>query len=126
VNRPEVRIRVADNDDANRISAVLEALGYSVLRELDEGDALSRLRWAVNYLTSRYKLTLREKDIIALVLIGRDDRAIAHDLEISRSTVKWHMHNLFGKTRTDKREGLLRLALQIDRVPSRMETDQDG
>ena len=36
--KSEVHIRVAQDDDASRIAAVLEALGYRVMRELDEGD----------------------------------------------------------------------------------------
>lgn len=109
----EVRIWVDGDDDANRVSAVLEALGYTVLRELEEGDGPARLRWAVNRLSQRHKLTLREQDILERVLAGRSNHEISRDLEISRATVKWHMHNLFAKTNTNNRESLLRLALQL-------------
>jgi DNA-binding CsgD family transcriptional regulator len=112
-NNHEVRIRVERDDDANRISAVLEALGYTVLRELEEGDGPSRLRWAVERLAGRYKLTQREQDILEGVLAGRNNDEIGRELEISRATVKWHMHNLFAKTSTGNRENLLRLALQL-------------
>ncbi len=112
-NHQEVRIWVELDDDANRISAVLEALGYTVLRELEEGDGPSRLRWAVNRLARRHKLTLREQDILERVLAGRNNDEIGVDLEISRATVKWHMHNVFAKTNTGNRESLLRLALQL-------------
>jgi DNA-binding CsgD family transcriptional regulator len=109
----EVRIWVDADDDANRVSAVLEALGYTVLRELDEGDGPSRLRWAISRLSQRHKLTLREQDILERVLAGRSNHEISGELEISRATVKWHMHNIFAKTNTAQREGLLRLALQL-------------
>jgi DNA-binding CsgD family transcriptional regulator len=109
----EVHIRVAHDDDASRISAVLEALGYSVQRQLDEGDGPQRLRWAVNRLARRHKLTSREQDILELVLEGRANAQIGRALEISRATVKWHMHNVFAKTNTGNRESLLRLALQL-------------
>jgi DNA-binding CsgD family transcriptional regulator len=112
-NNHEVRIWVERDDDANRISAVLEALGYTVLRELEEGDGPSRLRWAVNRLARRHKLTLREQDILERVLAGRNNDEIGIDLEISRATVKWHMHNVFAKSNTSNRESLLRLALQL-------------
>jgi DNA-binding CsgD family transcriptional regulator len=115
-NNHEVRIWVESDDDANRISAVLEALGYTVLRELEEGDGPSRLRWAVNRLSRRHKLTLREQDILERVLAGRNNDEIGRDLEISRATVKWHMHNVFAKTNTGNRESLLRLALQLGGV----------
>jgi DNA-binding CsgD family transcriptional regulator len=109
----EVHIRVAHDDDATRISAVLEALGYSVLRQLDEGDAPQRLRWAVTRLARRHKLTSREQDILELVLEGRTNTQIGRMLDISRATVKWHMHNVFAKTNTGTRESLLRLSLQL-------------
>ncbi|MFO7564472.1 MAG: helix-turn-helix transcriptional regulator [Enhygromyxa sp.] len=109
----EVRIWVDGDDDANRVGAVLEALGYTVLRELAEGDGPARLRWAITRMTWRHKLTEREQTILELVLAGRLNHEIASQLEISRATVKWHMHNIFAKTNTTAREGLLRLALQI-------------
>ena len=109
----EVRIWVACDEDANRVSAVLEALGYTVLRELGEGDGPGRLTWAVQRLASRHKLTVREQDILERVLAGRNNEQIGGDLEISRATVKWHMHNIFAKTNTSNRESLLRLALQL-------------
>ena len=109
----EVHIRVAHDQDAGRISAVLEALGYKVLRELDEGDAPSRLRWAINRLAQRNRLTAREQDILERVLSGSSNQEIGRELEISRATVKWHMHNVFAKTNTNNRESLLRLALQL-------------
>ena len=111
--RTQVHIRVVQDDDASRISAVLEALGYSVLRELDEGDAQHRLRWAVDRLARRHQLTSREQDMLELVLDGRTNSQISRALDISRATVKWHMHNVFAKTNTGNRESLLRLALQL-------------
>jgi DNA-binding CsgD family transcriptional regulator len=109
----QVHIRVNHDDDANRISAVLEALGYSVLRELEEGDAPSRLHWAVTRLARFHKLTEREQDLLECVLSGKTNEEIGRTLEISRATVKWHMHNIFAKTNTGNRESLLRLALQL-------------
>lgn len=110
---PEVHIRVARDEDASRISAVLEALGYNVLRQLDEGDGPQRLRWAVTRLARCHKLTSREQNILELVLEGRSNAQIGRVLDISRATVKWHMHNVFAKTNTGTRESLLRLALQL-------------
>jgi hypothetical protein len=47
------------------------------------------------------------------VLSGKTNEEIGRTLEISRATVKWHMHNIFAKTNTGNRESLLRLALQL-------------
>jgi len=109
----QVHIRVAHDHDAGRISAVLEALGYTVLRELDEGDGPARLGWAVDRLAHRHNLTKREQAMLERVLSGRTNQQISEELEISRATVKWHMHNVFAKTNTSNRESLLRLALQL-------------
>ena len=109
----EVHIRITEDNDASRIAAVLEALGYRVMRELDEGDAPQRLEWAVTRLARRHRLTSRERDILALVLDGHLNDSVSRKLGISHATVKWHMHNLFAKTNTGNRESLLRLALQL-------------
>ena len=112
-NPTEVHIRVALDDDASRICAVLEALGYRVQRELGEREAGERLGWAVESLTRRCQLTRRERDVLELVLDGLNNDEMARKLGIRRATVKWHMHNLLAKTHTSKREDLLRLALQL-------------
>jgi DNA-binding CsgD family transcriptional regulator len=112
----EVTIHVAADADANRIRAVLEALGFSVVRALEEGDAPSRLAWAVEGLSTRHGLTERERDVLAGVLEGLDNQGLARALEISRATVKWHLHNVFAKTGTQNREALLRAALQLGRA----------
>ncbi len=122
----EVRIWVDGDEDANRVSSVLEALGYTVLRELEEGDGPARLRWAITRLARRHKLTLREQDILERVLAGRNNQEIGRDLEISRATVKWHMHNIFAKTNTTQRESLLRLALQLGGARSPVERVVEG
>lgn len=113
-SRPEVIIRVEADADAARISAVLEACGFSVVRELDEGEALPRLAWAVEKLSTRFGLTEREVEILSGVLEGFDNKSIAQTLGISSATAKWHLSNVFKKTGSKNRESLLRVALQID------------
>jgi DNA-binding CsgD family transcriptional regulator len=117
----EVHIWVDGDEHATRVSAVLEALGYTVLRELDEGEGPGRLGWAISRLAQRHKLTAREQDILERVLAGRSNLEISRDLEISRATVKWHLHNIFAKTNTTQRESLLRLALQLGAVRPNIE-----
>jgi DNA-binding CsgD family transcriptional regulator len=111
--QPEVHIRVEADADASRITAVLEALGYQVLRQLDEGEGPARLEWAVERLCLRHKLTSRERDVLIGVLEGNDNAGLAKRLEISRATVKWHLHNVFAKVGVTSREDLLRAALQL-------------
>ena len=111
--KPEVVIQVDRDIDANHISAVLEALGYAVLRHLGEGDAPQRLAWAIDRLVLRHGLTGRERDVLVGVLDGLDNDGLAKALKISRATVKWHLHNVFAKVGVGTREALLRLALQL-------------
>jgi ATP/maltotriose-dependent transcriptional regulator MalT len=125
---PKIRVRFAVEHDeqAAKITALLEALGYEVVRDLDHGTAQNRLAWAVTRLTQKAGLTEREADVLALVLHGRNNGEIGEALEIRKATVKWHMHNIFTKTGTATREQLLRDALQLGSAtdPS-ASTDED-
>jgi DNA-binding CsgD family transcriptional regulator len=119
-----VRFAVEDDEQANKITALLEALGYEAVRELDHGSPQTRLRWAVARLANAAKLTERERDILDRVLQGRLNTEIGEELGISKATVKWHMHNIFTKTGATTREALLREALQLGRA--RPEPNDDG
>ena len=122
---PKIRVRFAvDHDEqAAKITALLEALGYEVIRDLDHGTAQNRLAWAVTRLTNKAVLTEREADVLALVLQGRSNSEIARQLNIRKATVKWHMHNIFTKTGSRTREALLRDALQLGSRPSAAAND---
>jgi DNA-binding CsgD family transcriptional regulator len=109
----EVHIRVDDDADATRITVVLEALGYRVIRRLDDADGPTRLGWAVERMSSRYRLTTREREVLAGVLDGASNDRLAAQLGLSRATVKWHLHNVFAKTNASNREALLRAALDL-------------
>jgi ATP/maltotriose-dependent transcriptional regulator MalT len=116
-----VQFKIENDADATRIAAVLSALGYEPIREFE--DKPNKV-WTVAELARRHKLTSREQDILELVVAGLESNdAIANRLLISRATVKWHMHNIFAKTNTTGREGLLRAALGLtqlsDSVPQK-------
>ena len=121
VENTKIRVRFSVDDDAhaNKISALLEALGYEAVRELDHGSNQNRMRWAVTRLTNKAKLTERERDILTRVLHGQLNAEIGEELGISKATVKWHMHNIFTKTGAATREALLREALQLGGVTRR-------
>lgn len=121
-----VRFAVEDDEQANKITALLEALGYEAVRELDHGSPQTRLRWAVARLANAAKLTERERDILDRVLQGRLNTEIGEELGISKATVKWHMHNIFTKTGATTREALLREALQLGRSGPRPDDEDDG
>ncbi|EDM78656.1 putative transcriptional regulator [Plesiocystis pacifica SIR-1] len=118
--RREVRIWVESDADAAKIRVVLEAIGFAVLRDVGDGEA-TLIRWAVENLHNRYRLTAREQDIVEGILAGQRNAQMAKTLGISQATVKWHLHNIFTKTEVQDRESLLRLILQLGRV-----RDPDG
>ena len=111
--QPEVHIRVETDADATRILALLEALGYRVVRRLDDADTTSRLGWAIERMSRMHRLTTREREVLQGVLEGDSNERLATRLDLSRATVKWHLHNVFTKTNVGNREALLRAALEL-------------
>jgi DNA-binding CsgD family transcriptional regulator len=114
--QPEVHIRVETDADATRVTALLEALGYAVVRRLDDADGARRLGWAVERMSRLHRLTAREREVLLGVLEGDSNERLATRLELSRATVKWHLHNVFTKTNVGNREALLRAALELPKT----------
>ena len=54
-----------------------------------------------------YDISLRERDVLRLVLAGRTNAEIAGELFITEGTVKYHVHNLFKKTGCSNRRELI-------------------
>jgi len=52
-------------------------------------------------------LTTREHEVMDLVAAGKDNTAIAHDLGISKETVKDHVHSLMVKYEVTTRPELM-------------------
>ena len=61
-----------------------------------------------------FKLTRREKEIAALVILGRSNREIADQLFIDEMTVKVHMKNIFGKLEIRRRGEIASKALDFN------------
>ena len=57
-------------------------------------------------------LTVRERDVLALVADGHPNREIAARLGISEHTVKFHLASLFGKLGVSSRTQAVRRALE--------------
>jgi len=62
---------------------------------------------AVNQLCNNYKITNREKEILSLILSGKDNKEIEDILFISYNTVKNHVHNIFKKFGVKNRSDLI-------------------
>jgi DNA-binding CsgD family transcriptional regulator len=65
---------------------------------------------ASRLLAERFGLSIREREIAALVLAGKPNTAIAERLYISVFTVKNHIHSVFRKTGAENRIDLMRIA----------------
>ncbi|HHX71793.1 MAG TPA: LuxR family transcriptional regulator [Clostridiales bacterium] len=61
-------------------------------------------------------LTVREQEVLQLILSGKSNREIAGDLLISESTVKTHVRNIFSKYDVGSRAELISILLKYQRV----------
>lgn len=55
----------------------------------------------------RHRLTTREREILELVLLGKDNQNIASELQLALGTVKAHVHNILKKTGHPSRQELI-------------------
>jgi len=73
--------------------------------------AASRPKAAVE---SFERLGRRETEVLALVVQGLPNKAIAHHLRISEGTVKAHLHDIFRKLNVESRSAAAALGAQMD------------
>jgi FixJ family two-component response regulator len=64
-------------------------------------------------------LTEREREVFELVIQGKLNKQIGHDLEITERTVKAHRHNVMEKMRVQSLAELVSLAVQLGIGPRR-------
>lgn len=76
--------------------------------------SLLKISTATSYESARgeilEELTDREKDLLKLLELGMSNKEIARRTAISIPTVKWHLHNLFGKLGVRNRGSAVRVA----------------
>jgi DNA-binding NarL/FixJ family response regulator len=63
----------------------------------------------IEKLTLKFKVTKREKEIIAQISLGKTNQQIADELFISLQTVKDHTHRIYKKIGVNSRIKLIRL-----------------
>ena len=56
---------------------------------------------------ARHDLSVREREVLQLVLAGRSNKEVAVELSVSESTVKYHVRNVLRKTGSHSRKELL-------------------
>jgi two-component system, NarL family, response regulator LiaR len=66
-----------------------------------------------------HDLTERERDVLNLMVTGKDNNEIADALIVSRSTVKFHVSNILSKLHASSRTEAVAIALQHNLVPKK-------
>jgi DNA-binding CsgD family transcriptional regulator len=100
-----------------RVNATLQRNEIQSLKEATMATAASRAVMAVDRLeasavalATEYSLSTREKEILGLLLSGRDAPTIAERLLISPNTVQTHVKHIYEKTGVHSRQELYDLA----------------
>jgi DNA-binding CsgD family transcriptional regulator len=65
-----------------------------------------------------YGLTEREVHVCLVLAAGKDTASIADELSVSKEAVRFHLKNIFAKTRVKRQGELIRLLLTLPNVPS--------
>jgi NarL family two-component system response regulator LiaR len=89
-------IREAKRGRATIDSAAAQALVTSAKETPDQGD----------------ELTVREREILTLLVAGKTNKGIAGQLSLSEGTVRFHVSNILSKMRASNRTEAASLALQ--------------
>ena len=61
----------------------------------------------LNVFATRHKLSQREREVLYLILLGKDNQNIASEMSLALSTVKVHVHNVLKKTGDASRQELI-------------------
>ncbi|EGB0762328.1 LuxR family transcriptional regulator [Salmonella enterica] len=83
------------SEERLRAQAVQPLLGLAIHDSLQEDNNLASI------------LTAKEREIVGMVCEGASNKLIARQLNISLSTVKTHLHNIFAKTEVINRTELV-------------------
>jgi hypothetical protein len=107
-----VHFSVGSDEHATRVAGLLEAMGYSPTRHMEDGHGL--LDWSIHRLALHYKLNAGEAGILWPFLVEQaDPPTIAKSLGLSVATIEWRIYSIFSKTSVGDREQLLRIVLGL-------------
>jgi len=88
-----------------------ERLRTAICEAIERSDTALREAAKVRVIQDRYEtLSLREREVMALVVAGKMNKQIAADLRISQITVKAHRRKVMEKTKADSLADLVRIA----------------
>lgn len=94
----------ADDPEAEHVfERLLELFGHTAVHAPGP--------WSGARAARRFRLTEREIEVVEAFVRGGTNAEIAEAMGIKAPTVKWHFHNILGKTGSTTREQLLRKLL---------------
>lgn len=108
-NFSESALMVAFAVFALRNAAATLRLRFKEPPAADNPDLRSYIDELLPAYCERHGLTAREREILQLVLEGKDNQNIASTLQLALGTVKAHVHNILKKTGTTTRQELTQL-----------------
>jgi DNA-binding NarL/FixJ family response regulator len=82
-----------------------EVLGYDWLASTGKTGGLTA--------ATQFGLTERQLEVLQLIQKGYNNRKIAQQLQISESTVKQHLHTMFGTLRVSSRTEAIAAAIRL-------------
>ena len=81
------------------------------VRTLDAAEVSAVVREKLARVATAAQLSVRERTVLDLLLLGQRSDEIAEELEISARTAKFHQANILKKLGVDSRADLIRLLL---------------
>lgn len=94
---PRITITLELDDDALRVTAVLEALGFQVTRVMPGAAATERRAYAVKLLGSRNRLTGYETKALDGMLAYLEGQALADHMHIGKAAANFASHGVLSK-----------------------------
>jgi DNA-binding NarL/FixJ family response regulator len=106
------------------MQVLIQTQSYPMVKELDSGSVVGQdfdddkdppsagrafWRTRLNVIADRYDLSPRQREVMELLIRGRDTNYIMEHFVISRATVKTHVYNLYKKLAVHSRQELLDL-----------------
>lgn len=74
----------------------------------DSGDRMLHMEDVLPAYAMHHDLTAREREVLVLVVQGKDNQNIASELHLAVGTVKTHVHNIMAKAGCSNRQELIR------------------
>lgn len=103
----EVLLQIVLPVYASREAWRLLKLRFHELPDVQQGNTRAHIDAALPFYSNKHKLSRREQEVLRLILLGKDNSAIAQDCYITSGTVKVHVNHILRKTGQTTRSDLI-------------------